>query len=196
MIVIFFPQSYLTLTGVIRGWSEIFPKFKTGSYVGNPDGSITYSDFGAGIMFLPSGLAYYSSGTGGIAPYTPLIFSFKLYEVQRIDNDGDGIPSYLEDINGDGYIRDYDDVGNYGDDTDQDGIQDALDVDDDGDNVMTKDEIKYTFLGNTYSYPFNGALVDDPATPQDETKGIPSCGTSPDYTTPGRLRKHRDPSCQ
>ncbi len=189
----FFPQSYFSLSGVIRGWSEVFPKFKTGSYVGNVDGSITYSNFGAGVMFLPSGLAYFGSGTAGISPYSPLIFSFKLYEVQRIDNDFDGIPSYLED-NGDGYIRDNDTT--FEDDTDQDGIPDAFDVDDDGDNVMTKDEIKYTLLGNTYSYPFNGALVDDPVTPQDETKGIPNCGSSPDYTTPTRLRKHLDPSCQ
>jgi hypothetical protein len=33
-------------------------------------------------------------------------FSFKLFELQRLDQDGDGIPSYLEDLNGDGY-REY-----------------------------------------------------------------------------------------
>jgi hypothetical protein len=30
-----------------------------------------------------------------------LVFSFKLFELlQRLDQDGDGIPSYLEDLNG------------------------------------------------------------------------------------------------
>jgi hypothetical protein len=29
-----------------------------------------------------------------------LVFSFKLFELQRLDQDGDGIPSYLEDLDG------------------------------------------------------------------------------------------------
>ena len=84
------PQSYFNLSAVITGWSEVFPKFKTGSYVGNADGTISYFDFGAGVMFIPSGLAYYASSTGTIPSYSPLIFSFKLYEIQRTDFDGDG----------------------------------------------------------------------------------------------------------
>ena len=189
----FFPQSFLNLGGTIRGWSEVFPKFKSGSYTSNPDGSVAYSNFGAGIMFLPSGLGYYAGLSADIPSYSPLIFSFKLYEVQRVDNDGDGIYSFQEDINGDGYIRDNDTT--YEDDTDHDGTPDAFDVDDDADATLTKEEIKYTLLGNTYYYPFNGAAVDDLSTPQDETKGIPSCGASPDYTSPSRLRKHLDNSC-
>ena len=51
-----------------------------------------------------SGLAYFASGSGTIPSYTPLVFSFKLYEIQRQDQDADGIPSYLEDLNGDGVI--------------------------------------------------------------------------------------------
>ena len=194
-----FPQSYFTLSGLIRGWSEIFPKFKTGSYTNGPNGSIIYSDFGAGVMFLPSGMGYYNTSTSEIPAYSPLIFNFKLYEVQRIDNDGDGIPSYLEDRGSstgttpDGYIRDNETT--YEDDTDHDGTPDAIDIDDDGDNFLTKEEIKYTLLGNTYYYPYNGAAVDDLSTPQDETKGIPNCGATPDYTTPTRLRKHLDNSC-
>jgi len=69
-----------------------------------------------------------------------------LYEVQRIDNDGDGIYSYQEDITPDGYIRDNDTT--YEDDTDHDGIPDALDTDDDGDNWLTKVELKKP--DNTY----------------------------------------------
>ena len=72
------PQTYLSLYGgVIRGWSEIFPRFKAGTYVGNPDGTISYSDFGAGIMFLPSGLGYYNNVAGSIPSYSNLIFTFK-----------------------------------------------------------------------------------------------------------------------
>lgn len=46
--------------------------------------------------------------------------------------DDDGIPSDLEDINGNGDLTD--------DDTDNDGIPNYIDADDDGDNILTKDE--------------------------------------------------------
>ncbi|MEO5777385.1 MAG: FKBP-type peptidylprolyl isomerase [Flavobacterium sp.] len=92
------PENYFNLTGVIRGWSEIFPQFKTGTYTGNPDGTTSYNDFGAGVMFIPSGLAYFGTSSAGIPSYSPLIFSFKLYEIQRMDQDGDGIDSYQEDL--------------------------------------------------------------------------------------------------
>ncbi|WOD44028.1 hypothetical protein [Hwangdonia lutea] len=48
------------------------------------------------------------------------------------EDDNDGIPAALEDINGDGNLEN--------DDTDDDGIPNYLDADDDGDNVLTKDE--------------------------------------------------------
>jgi hypothetical protein len=45
------------------------------------------------FLFLP--LGYYT------ARYVPsTFFSFKLFELQRLDQDGDGIPSYLEDLDG------------------------------------------------------------------------------------------------
>ncbi len=213
-----FPNEPFALTGVIRAWSEIFPKFKTGTRVSNSDGTVGYYNFGAGVMFVPSGLAYYANPpSGNIPSYSPLIFNFKLYTVQRNDNDGDGIYSYEEDLNNDGYIRDYDITGSYEDDTDHDGVPNALDIDDDGDGTITKNEIKYTLSGNTYYYPFNGALVDDPATPQDETKGVPRAFTGPlapvtvppsttpvmlpspgagDYTDPLRLRRYLDPNAK
>ena len=146
------PQSFLTLSSTIRGWSEIFPRFKSGTYVGNPDGTITYSDFGAGIMFVPSGLAYYGNSAGSIPGYSNLIFAFKLYEIQRVDNDGDGIFSYQEDLNNDGYVRALEEgVANI-DDTDGDGTPDFLDVDDDGDLFMTKVEIKNPLTGIAFPY--------------------------------------------
>ena len=48
------------------------------------------------------------------------------------EDDNDGVPAILEDANGNGNLED--------DDTDNDGIPNYLDVDDDGDNVLTKDE--------------------------------------------------------
>ncbi|MGC1473309.1 MAG: hypothetical protein WA775_12010 [Psychroserpens sp.] len=50
-----------------------------------------------------------------------------------VEDDGDGIPAADEDINGDGDLEN--------DDTDMDGIPNYLDPDDDGDNVLTINEI-------------------------------------------------------
>ena len=136
-----YPQQIISLYSTIVGWSEIFPHFKTGSYSTNDDGTISYQDFGAGIMFIPSGLAYYASGSGVVPAYVPLVFSFKLYELQRLDQDADGIPSYIEDINGDGYVRSLATGIVNPDDSDGDGIPNFLDVDDDADGYSTKSEI-------------------------------------------------------
>lgn len=161
------PQTFLTLSSTIRGWSEVFPRFRAGTYAGNPDGTITYSDFGAGIMFLPSGLGYYASGSSSIPAYSPLIFTFKLYEIQRVDNDGDGIYSYQEDLNNDGYLRVLEEGVDNPDNTnragtavllpsgeysEEDEVPDFLDVDDDGDFIMTKTEIKNPLTGVAYPY--------------------------------------------
>ncbi|WP_284653391.1 FKBP-type peptidyl-prolyl cis-trans isomerase [Flavobacterium terrisoli] len=161
-------QSYLTLSSLIKGWSEILPKFKTGSYVGNPDGTVSYFDFGAGVMFIPSGLGYYNGGSTAVPGYSPLIFSFKLYEIQRVDNDGDGIDSYQEDVVSsivnsdgtltevdgvaDGYVRVFAEGVDNPDDTDGDGTPDFIDIDDDGDSFMTKTEIKDPVTGDAYPY--------------------------------------------
>lgn len=136
-----YPQQMLSLLTTIKGWSEIFPQFKTGTYTTKTDGTVAYNDFGAGVMFIPSGLGYYATGSGAIPSYTPLIFSFKLYELQRLDQDGDGIPSYMEDVNGDGFMRVLTSGVVNPDDTDGDFIPNFLDVDDDGDGYTTKQEI-------------------------------------------------------
>ena len=149
-----FPNQFFSLLGTIKGWGEIFPQFKTGNYNEHkenniPDGTIDYTDFGAGVMFIPSGLAYFQNGPGSIPSYAPLVFSFKLYEIQRLDTDGDGILNDQEDLNGDGYMYDYRNLVNYPttpsinpDDTDGDGIPNFVDIDDDGDNYTTKLELK------------------------------------------------------
>lgn len=203
-----YPQTAMSLYEVITGWSEIFPQFKTGTSTIKADGTVTHNDFGAGVMFIPSGLAYYNIGKGGIPAYAPLVFSFKLYNIERLDQDNDGVFSYLEDLNKDGYVYDFrnttayptapEDLIRYADDTDRDGIPDFLDVDDDGDNYTTRLEItkpEGTNSGLSLYFPFD-PIVDDPLTTaiETETKGIPeySAAGTPDYSTPGRKRIHVD----
>ena len=170
------PQQIISLASVITGWSEIFPQFKTGTYASNTDGSVTYNDFGAGVMFIPSGLAYYAGGKGTIPSYTPLVFGFKLYEIQRLDQDSDGILSFQEDINGDGYARVLPTGVINPDDTDGDGIPNFADVDDDGDGYGTKNEIKNPATGLSYAFG-----------------DIPSC--SGNTTDAARIKKHLDKNC-
>lgn len=204
-----YPQSFFSLYSTVAGWGETFPQFKKGTYTTKTDGTISYNDFGAGVMFLPSGLAYYNIGSGSIPAYSPLVFSFKLYELQRLDQDNDGVPSFQED-NGDGYVYLYantanypttpDDAIRYADDTDKDGIPDFFDIDDDGDSYTTKLETQYINPLDPNKviryYPYDGVLVDDPTTLfVDERQGIPSYNKVTktfDYTTPGRLRIHID----
>ena len=180
---------------VIEGWSEIFPKFKTGTSKTAGDGVITYADFGAGVMFLPSGLAYYGTGSGtSIPPYTCITFSFKLYDLQHLDHDQDGVYDYQEDVsvdkdghpNNDGYMYDFRDTARYPnppadlvDDTDKDGFADFIDFDDDGDGYTTRFELTKptdaTFSGLSKYYPYD-PILDNPNTPntdESEIWGIP-----------------------
>ncbi len=71
----------------------------------------------------PSVLEEFRSTTGGEA-----VIILEVFE----QDDDDGVPAELEDINGNGDLFD--------DDTDSDGIPNFLDVDDDNDNVLTEVE--------------------------------------------------------
>ncbi|RKS90325.1 hypothetical protein BC952_2707 [Flavobacterium limicola] len=164
------PQQFFSLLGTITGWGETFPEFKTGTYSSNADGTISYKDYGAGVMFIPSGLGYYNTGSASIPAYAPLVFSFKLYEINRLDSDGDGILNFQEDINGDDYMRILATGVVNPDDTDGDGIPNFLDVDDDGDGKSTKLEITDA----------NGALI--------PFADIPSCDGN--TTDPARVKRH------
>ena len=201
---------WFQLESVVAGWGEIIPLFKTGTYdtaLGpNPT---TFANFGAGVMFIPSGLGYYNQIPSAYLPaYSPLIFSFKLKSQRSRDHDRDGILSKDEvslTVVGQ-KPKDYD--------SDGDGVPNFYDIDDDGDHYMTKSEIKRpniivngVSVSNGY-YPYNGADVDDPSTPNiDERQGIPRKFTGPinpltnlptplpsDFTDPARLRRHLDPT--
>lgn len=131
---------WFQLEAVIAGWSEIIPLFKTGTYdttVGpNP---VAFADFGAGVMFVPSGLAYFNGIPSALVPqYSPLIFNFKLNMLRYKDHDRDGIYS-KDEVDPDVLNQDPSDY-----DSDGDGIANMYDVDDDGDRYLTKDEITKT----------------------------------------------------
>lgn len=161
---------WFQLEDVIRGWGAIIPKFNTGTITNNPDGSIDYNDFGAGVMFLPSALGYYNSATGNIPSYAPLVFNFKLYNQKSRDHDFDRILSKYE-------YGDNTDIETFeieANDTDGDGLPDYLDPDDDGDGVLTKTEIRYESSPGIYSYY--------------DFSSIPTCSG-------GTLKKHLDPNC-
>ncbi|MBO3099859.1 FKBP-type peptidyl-prolyl cis-trans isomerase [Gelidibacter pelagius] len=124
----------LDLMTLIPGWREVIPEFKTSEgFVENSDGTVTYNNYGLGVMFLPSGLGYYGDPKGSVPAYSNLIFKFELYQSEINDHDGDGIPSYMEDLNGNKNL--------YDDDTDGDGIPNFLDPDDDGDRILTINEM-------------------------------------------------------
>lgn len=165
-----FNPIWFNLSSVVAGWREIMPLFNRGAIsVPNQNNVISYINSGNGIMFVPSGLAYYNQSTGKIPAYAPLIFSFKLRYIRRNDDDFDGYESKSEeykyendtdlgimiwkskkvDTDGDSYYNylDQDDDGDgilskdeKKEDTDGDGKLNYLDADDDGDGKLTKDE--------------------------------------------------------
>lgn len=126
---------WLQLDNVVRGWREIVPMFKTGTYDSSSTGPnpVSFTDYGAGVMFIPSGLGYYSQSVPGLPAYSPMIFNFKLLELDYRDHDRDGILSKdeVETPGGNPLLFD----------SDEDGIQNMYDVDDDGDTFLTRAEI-------------------------------------------------------
>ena len=188
---------WFRLQEVVTGWGHIFPSFKTGTYGSSPPNGPTFTGFGAGVVFLPSGLAYYQGGSTSIPAYTPIAFAFKLCELRYRDHDFDGILSKDERIFGILPASQRWKVNPLNIDTDADGTADMFDVDDDGDNILTRVEIKkpvgdVTTVTNTSGsgpslyYPFNANAT--------ETKGIPSKPVNGvwEYNAPNRLRVHLD----
>lgn len=115
-----FEPIWFDLTTVVRGFREGLGAFKSGDFTVDQNNIVTFSNYGQGIIFMPSGLGYYNQNSGAIPEYSPLIFIINLYLVKKTDHDGDGILSGLEyDNDGDGLP----------DDTDEDGLADYLDQD-------------------------------------------------------------------
>jgi hypothetical protein len=144
------------LTTIVNGLQDILIEFKgaTGSTT-NPDGTISFENYGVGAAFIPTGLGYYVNTPPGsnIPIYAQLIFTFQLYEVEVGDQDEDNVPSVVEDVNGNGLEED--------DDTDGDTIPNFVDTDDDGDLRLTKDEVEVDSNGNvTYPDTDNDGIPD------------------------------------
>ncbi|TYB69441.1 hypothetical protein ES676_14165 [Bizionia saleffrena] len=119
--------------GVITGFREGLVKFKASEgFTDNASGETVYHNHGIGAVFVPSGLGYFSSTVNEIPSYSPVFFRFRVITRSNTDFDLDGVPSHLEDLEGDGY--------GFSDDTDGDGLPNFIDNDDDGDGVLTRYE--------------------------------------------------------
>lgn len=119
----------------VVGLTEALTEFgEATDFTVNPDNTVEWeNDFGVGAVFVPSGLAYFNNPPPSIPSYSPLIFSFRLYVVNQADHDRDGIPSYLEDLDGDGNL--------FNDNTSGNNAPNYLDPDDDRDGTPTREEI-------------------------------------------------------
>lgn len=160
---------WFDLAGVIEGFRESTIDFlsASGNVVDPVDGTVDYNDdYGDFVVFIPSGLAYFEQSQQVGRVYAPLIFSVQLYDVNESDHDNDGIPSHLEDLNGDGLLISDDNADN----TDEDIRPNYLDIDDDGDGTPTADEI--TPLGDLNN---DGAITFDEITfYDDDGDGVPN----------------------
>ena len=131
-----FDQSTLPIwfdtTAVVTGFRYGLQHFAPGNFFQTENGTVDFMDYGQGLIFMPSGLAYFGSAQGQIPAYAPLIFEVSVFTTNQTDHDGDGILSINEDPDGDG--------NPYNDDTDGDGIPNFFDADDDGDQILTANE--------------------------------------------------------
>ncbi|MDN6310426.1 MAG: hypothetical protein L0J60_07125, partial [Psychroflexus sp.] len=94
------------------------------------------------------------STTGGYATISVVAYD---------QDDNDGVPAAMEDINNNGNLFD--------DDTDNDGIPNFLDVDDDNDNVLT--EVEIINEENPDVYPdFDGDGIPNYLDPDDDGDGV------------------------
>ncbi|QLE00363.1 FKBP-type peptidyl-prolyl cis-trans isomerase [Galbibacter sp. BG1] len=159
--------------GVVVGYGDFLVKLRSASgFDENVDGTIKWNnDYGIGAVFLPSGLAYFSSPPPGtqIPTYSPLIFKSDMLQFNDLDQDiiqtasgnissPDGIPSHMEDVDGNGDPRD--------DDTDEDGIPNYFDADDDGDGILT--EFEYDVDGDGIPDDSDGDGVPDYLDPDNQ----------------------------
>lgn len=144
------------MTAIVNGLQDVLVEFKGAtSVITNPDGSTSFENYGIGAVFMPAGLGYYVNppATSAIPTYAQLIFAFQLYENEPGDQDNDGVPSIVEDLNGNKLEED--------DDTDSDNVPNYLDPDDDNDGRPTSEEIEIDADGNiTYPDEDGDGIVD------------------------------------
>lgn len=156
---------WFDLVGTVRGFGSGTQWLKAGEVSAqNPDGTFEIDNYGVGMVVFPSAMGYYSRQQGTIPSYSPLIFKIDLMTMTTADHDRDGVPSYIEDLNNNGYLRD--------DNTDEKSEEDLflsasynyLDNDDDNDGKLTKDEIRDA----------NGDVITDPLLyPDSDNDGTP-----------------------
>lgn len=162
--------AYSAYTETIAGYRQILEKIKTAtSITDNGDGTYTYENPGRVLVFIPSGLGYFSAPSGSIGKYKSIIFDITLISKKSADHDNDGVLDKNEDVNGNGDLWD--------DDTDTDNKPNFLDLDDDGDGYTTREEITYTTTEN-------GETVKKLY----EFENIPTCQG-------GSVKKHLDKTC-
>ncbi|CAI8381176.1 MAG: putative FKBP-type peptidyl-prolyl cis-trans isomerase FkpA [Flavobacteriales bacterium] len=124
---------WIDLANTLQGFRESVSELKSGNFSENSNGTISYTSFGIGLFFMPSGIAYFNNAQADIPEYSPLIFKVKLMTHVDTDHDSDGILSFFEDIDGNG--------NPFGDNTDGDQLWNMYDSDDDGDGVLTINEL-------------------------------------------------------
>lgn len=160
------------LPGTLRGYHNGIAQLNVGDVIiDNPDGTTDVGGAGVGLIVMPSGLGYFNTPPTVLIPvYSPLIFKVTTgLFVENTDFDNDGIPSILEDVDGDGNLAN--------DNTDVDDEIDRrstlfpnhLDADDDGDGVSTRNEISDddgNIIGPPYPDSNNDGIPDylDPDT--------------------------------
>jgi FKBP-type peptidyl-prolyl cis-trans isomerase FkpA len=139
-----FPENQISS---ISGFRQILSVIKTATgSTANSNGTVSYTNFGNVIVFIPSGLAYFNTIRPNVARYKPIAFQIKLLSRKQRDHDNDRVLSNYEDLNGNNDFFD--------DDTDGDKIPNFLDKDDDGDSILTKNELTYDVNGNVI-FPFD-----------------------------------------
>lgn len=154
--------SWLQLPNTVRGFGNGITNLRAGTAEGvqdNGDGTSTFTDSGIGLIIMPSGLGFFNGTASGALPqYAPLVFSIELGAiVEDTDADNDGIPSILEDLNGNGLLSD----DNTDDDLEIIFFPNFIDPDDDNDFVETRDEISIDENGNVIFLDTDGDGIPD-----------------------------------
>jgi len=146
---------WFDLTELVRGFSNGIVNFSDGDFVENSDGTVAFDNYGIGAFFMPSALGFYSVRRNNIPVYSPIIFKVDLLAVNdNTDHDNDGVPSHLEDVNGDGNVRNDNTDGDFTFNNNRQQVFtfNYLDTDDDNDGIPTRDEIG-NGNGTTIPYP-------------------------------------------